>query len=187
VRAAAGQVGTGALAPLTLMCLRGGAREVVTIERCASARAPTPTWTHRLPRRPVAFPASGHRRCPLRFDRRLSVHMRAGLERNLLASDGALGRTAWAAEAARELLATHHRPSAASRQQCTVLGPCAAEALSPADVPGGNGHFDVLVHEIFGCVAGAEGVVEVVSALRRHGFSFDRVVSVSKSAPHPRN
>lgn len=103
------EVGTGALAPLTLMCLQAGALEVITVER-----------------------------------------------------------TAWAAEAARELLAPH--------RNCTVIGPRPAESLRTSDV-GGNGHFDVLVHEIYGCVGSSEGVVETIAALHAAGFSFGSVVS----------
>lgn len=71
------EIGTGALAPLTQMCLAAGAAEVVTIER-----------------------------------------------------------SAWAAEAATELLASH--------RNCHVVNADAA-TLTVSDV-GGAGHFDVLVH-----------------------------------------
>ena len=102
------EVGTGALAPLTQMCIAGGAREVLTVER-----------------------------------------------------------SPWAADAASELLAPH--------RHCRVVTGDAT-TLTVADA-GGDGAFDVLVHEVYGCVAGAEGVIETCEALRRAGFSWDRVVS----------
>lgn len=102
------EVGTGALAPLTQMCIAAGATEVLTVER-----------------------------------------------------------SPWAAEAASELLAPH--------RHCRVVTGNAT-TLTLADA-GGDGVFDVLVHEVYGCVAGAEGVLETCAALRRAGFSWDSVVS----------
>jgi hypothetical protein len=65
----------------------------------------------------------------------------------------------WAATAARELLAPH--------PHVTVIEADAA-ALRPDDLPtaasgGGGGHFDVLVQELYGTVAGAEDAVEIVA------------------------
>ena len=65
---------------------------------------------------------------------------------------------AWAATAARELLAPHPR--------ATVIEANAA-ALRPDDLPtAGGGHFDVLVQELYGTVAGAEDAVEIVAGER---------------------
>ena len=103
------ELGPGPLCPLTLMCVEGGATEIVAVER-----------------------------------------------------------SGWVATAARELLAPH--------THVTVLEADAA-TLRPADLPTGGGHFDVLVQELFGTVAGAEDVVEIIAALRANGFTFDRVIS----------
>ena len=73
-------------------------------------------------------------------------------------------RSSWAADAARELLAPW--------KNCTVLGPVDATQLTPADLKSddagagldefataaavaavtGDGRFDCLVHELYGCV-----------------------------------
>ena len=65
---------------------------------------------------------------------------------------------AWAAAAARELLAPHPR--------ATVID-ADASALRPGDLPtAGGSHFDVLVQELYGTVAGAEDAVEIVAGER---------------------
>ena len=73
----------------------------------------------------------------------------------------------WAAEAAREALAADPRARVLHKH----TGQLGAEDV------GGDTHYDLLVHECYGCVASREGVVETVAALRANGFTFARVVS----------
>ena len=73
----------------------------------------------------------------------------------------------WAAAEARAMLASDGRATVLSMH---------TDVLRVEDV-GGNCHFDLLLHECYGCVAAGEGVVETVAALRANGFTFGRVVS----------
>jgi hypothetical protein len=79
----------------------------------------------------------------------------------------------WAATAARELLESH---------TCATVIEGDAATLRPDDLPTAGGsvakaHFDVMIQELYGTVAGAEDVVEILAALRSNGFTFGRVIS----------
>eukprot|EP01043_Picozoa_sp_COSAG02_P036953 COSAG02_NODE_2743_length_8115_cov_5.631487_4_plen_382_part_00 len=133
------EVGTGALAPLTQMCLAAGAAEVVTVERS--------TWAAEA----AAELLAPHRNC------RVIAAEATSLTLSDVGGDGCFD----------VLVHGQSRRRAVDLSSNDQLD---AKLLDWADYPD-------MCAEIYGCVAGAEGVLETCAALRKSGFSWMQVVS----------